>query len=225
MSFRACIVAHVRHTICVLLIICCLFGPPELSPGCRGKIGKKRRAGCHIRRRRVLYPSAMPSAPDLEACYRRYGPLVYRRCLRLLRSEAQAEEAMQDVFLDLVRRGERLEDRGMSSYLFRAATHVCLNRLRTRRRHPEDGDDALVSRIACDDSLEERSLADVVLAQLFGREPPSTRVMATLHYVDEMTLEEVAEACEMSVSGVRKRLRGLRARLLNLLEESHGSAA
>jgi RNA polymerase sigma-70 factor (ECF subfamily) len=167
----------------------------------------------------------MSPAPDLEACYRRYGPLVFRRCLRLLRSEAQAEEAMQDVFLELVRRRAQLEDRGMSSYLFRSATHVCLNRLRTRRRHPEDDDDRVLNRIACDEQREGRSLAESVLAQLFGREPPSTRVMATLHYVDEMTLEEVAEACDMSVSGVRKRLRGLRARLVNLLEESHGPAA
>lgn len=54
----------------------------------------------------------MPANIDLEACYRRYGPLVYRRCLRLLRSEAQAEEAMQHVFVELMRRQERLEDRG-----------------------------------------------------------------------------------------------------------------
>jgi len=173
----------------------------------------------------VLYLTTMPSAPDLEDCYRRYGPLVYRRCLRLLRSEAQAEEAMHDVFVELVRRKEQLEDRGMSSYLFRSATHVSLNRLRARRRHPEDDDERLLTHIACDDQLEARSLAEALLAQLFGHEPPSTRVMATLHYVDGMTLEEVAAACEMSVSGVRKRLRTLRARLLTLLEDEHGSAA
>jgi Sigma-70 region 2 len=79
----------------------------------------------------------MSSAFDLEACYRRYGPLVHRRCLRLLRSEAQAEEAMHDVFVELLRRQERIEDRGLSSLLFQIATHVSLNRLRTRRRHPE----------------------------------------------------------------------------------------
>ena len=37
--------------------------------------------------------------------------------------------------------------------------------------------------------------------------------MAVLHYVDGMTLEQVAHECGMSVSGVRKRLRGLRSEL------------
>ena len=39
------------------------------------------------------------------------------------------------------------------------------------------------------------------------------RTMAVLHYVDGMTLEQVARECGMSVSGVRKRLRGLRSEL------------
>ena len=43
--------------------------------------------------------------------------------------------------------------------------------------------------------------------------------MAVLHYRDGMTLEEVAGEVGLSVSGVRKRLRGLRARLGELIEE------
>jgi RNA polymerase sigma factor (sigma-70 family) len=167
----------------------------------------------------------MPAKIDLEACYRRYGPLVYRRCLRFLRSEAQAEEAMQDVFVELLRRQDRLEDRGLSSLLFQVATHVSLNRLRTRRRHPEQAGDRVLSLIAHDEQLEERTLADGVLASLFGREPASTRVMAILHYVDGMTLEEVARELGMSVSGVRKRLRKLHERLLELTEEEHGKTS
>jgi RNA polymerase sigma factor (sigma-70 family) len=165
----------------------------------------------------------MSSAIDLEACYRRYGPLVYRRCLRLLRSEAQAEEAMQDVFVELVRRHARLEDRGLSSLLFQTATHVSLNRLRTRRRHPEHGEDRLLDLIAHGE-LEDRSLAESVLAQLFGNEPASTRVIAVMHYVDGMTLEEVALEVGMSVSGVRKRLRKLREQLSSLTEDAHEPA-
>ena len=55
-----------------------------------------------------------------------------------------------------------------------------------------------------------------MLARLFRREPASTRTMAFLHFVDGMTLAEVAGEVGMSVSGVRKRLRGLRASLKEL---------
>ena len=132
---------------------------------------------------------------------------------------------MQDVFVELLRRQDRLEDRGLSSLLFQVATHVSLNRLRSRRRHPEQDDDRVLSVIAHDEQLEQRTLADSVLSKLFGREPASTRLMATLHYVDGMTLEEVAHETGLSVSGVRKRLRKLHERLLELTEDEHGKTS
>lgn len=161
-------------------------------------------------------------AIDLEATYVRYGPLVYRRCRTLLRSDAQAEEAMQDVFVKLWLQRDKLHDGALSSLLFQMATQVSLNRLRTRRRHPEDADDARLLEIAAIDDVDQRSGAALMLDRILGREPVSTRVIATLHYVDGMTLEEVAAEVSMSVSGVRKRLRTLRARAGAPLEVDHG---
>ena len=66
------------------------------------------------------------------------------------------------------------------------------------------------------DDTEGRTEALSVLDRLFGRERESTRTMAVLHYVDGMTLEQVANEVSMSVSGVRKRLRGLRESLQEL---------
>ena len=49
--------------------------------------------------------------------------------------------------------------------------------------------------------------------QLLGREAESTRVMAVLHFVDGLTHEEVGREVGLTAEGVRKRLRGLRARV------------
>lgn len=121
---------------------------------------------------------------------------------------------MQDVFVKLWGQRERIEPSALSSLLWQMATQVSLNRLRSRRRRPESCDDTLLHQIADDVEADARSLATVALDRLLGREPVSTRVIATLHYVDGMTLEEVASEVGMSVSGVRKRLRTLRARAL-----------
>src|SRR3954464_6626799 len=90
-------------------------------------------------------------ALDVEGTYLRYGPLVLRRCRRLLRHDAKAQDAMQDVFVNLLRHGERLDETALSALLLRIATNVCLNKLRTDRRHPEDRDDELLQRIAAAD--------------------------------------------------------------------------
>jgi RNA polymerase sigma factor (sigma-70 family) len=161
-------------------------------------------------------------AIDVEAVYLRFGPLVLRRCRRLLGQDALAEEAMQDVFVRLLAQRDALDDRGLSSLLFQMATQVSLNRLRTRARRPENqGDEALLT-IACAEDAEGQSAARVLVSRLLGKEEPSTRWIATLHFVDAMTLEEVAAEVGMSVSGVRKRLRGLRERLQKSKEAQDG---
>jgi RNA polymerase sigma-70 factor, ECF subfamily len=168
----------------------------------------------------VLYPSVMPL--NLDALYRRYASMVHRRCLQLLRDTAEADDAMQETFVRIWQSRENLEEQYPSSLLYTTATHVSLNRLRTRRRHPEDRDSQLLHAIACGEEFEESIMANSFLNRLFHQEPPSTRVMAVLHYVDGLTLEEVAKECNLSVSGVRKRLRKIRETALSMqaLEEA-----
>ena len=159
-------------------------------------------------------------AIDVDNYYRTYGPMVLRRCRKLLKDEEQSLEAMQDTFVQLIRYKDRLNDEAPSSLLYRMATNVCLNRIRSTSRKPEVSGDDLLSRIAGTDEPEARVTARNLLSRLFSREKVSTRTIATLHLIDGMTLEEVAEEVGLSVSGVRKRLRPLRGRLLEIQGEA-----
>jgi len=154
----------------------------------------------------------------IEEIYRRYGPMVQRRCRRLLGNEQEAYDAMQDVFVQVIRRKDKLTFDTPSSLLFKIATDVSLNRLRTKRRRPETKDDELLSYIASSEDLDEATEHRSILSRIFEQEKVSTRTIAVLHYVDRMTLEEVAQAMGLSVSGVRKRLRVLKAHARQLEE-------
>ena len=160
-----------------------------------------------------------PVAVNVEATYERYGPMVLRRCRTILRDEEQAVDAMHDTFVRLLKNKTRLRPTGLSSLLFQMATQVCLNRLRAARRHPEDPDEALLTCIAHTEDSEGQALASRILDRVFAREQPSTRVIATLHLVDGLTLEEVSREVGLSVSGVRKRLRRLERTAQSVAEE------
>jgi len=157
-----------------------------------------------------------PTAPvtiDSTRYYATYGPMVLRRCRKLLGDDHAARDAMHDVFVQILTRSDALDDRAPSSLLFRIATNVCLNRLRTRKRRPEDGDPSLLVQIAERTDPAARSAARSALDALFRHEPDDTATIAVLHLHDQMTLEEVAAEVGMSVSGVRKRLAKLRTKL------------
>lgn len=144
--------------------------------------------------------------------------MVFRRCYSLLKDEALAEDAAQDVFLRVLGRRDSLRSDYPCSLLYRIATNVSLNALRSRRRSRLSGDPDLLETIASSEDHEGVIVARDLLDRVFRTDPTdptrtSTRTIAVLYFVDGLTLEETAEIAGMSVSGVRKRLRVLKDRL------------
>jgi RNA polymerase sigma-70 factor (ECF subfamily) len=155
----------------------------------------------------VRLPRAAPASPRAEAAdlYRRYGPVVYRRCLRLLRNRETASDATQDVFLKLVRDLSRFQQgTPVLAWLNRVASNHCLN-LRRAGRHRGDGrpeGDLEVLEAAPVTSHPDRALARQVLARF----DETTRLVAVGVLVDGMEHEEVAEALGLSRRSVSRKL-------------------
>ena len=148
--------------------------------------------------------------------YEAYAPMVYRRCVFLLKDEDEAKDMLQNVFLRIYERLDSLDLAQPSSLLWNTATRLCLNRIRDKRRRGLDVDSSeLLLNIACAEEDDGRE-AGGILSRIFSKEQESTRTIAVLHYVDGMTLEETAETVGLSVSGVRKRLRTLQTKVKNL---------
>ena len=153
-------------------------------------------------------------AIDVEALYRRYGPMVLRRCRQLLRNEDLAADAMQETFVKILRSRQRLNARYPSSLLYRVATNVCLNLMRTNRRRPSVSADLLMETLSGHESVEDRVMDQMVLEKVFEGAREGTRQAAEMHYLEGCTLAETARQVDLSVSGVRKRLRSLRGQNL-----------
>ena len=162
------------------------------------------------------YSHRVHDGVDVATLIDRYGAMVLRRCRQLLRNKDEALDACQDVFVRIIERREHLDARYPSSLLYTIATNVCLNRIRDRARHAESSDAARLDAIARAGSAGE-SEARLTLDWLFMQHPASSRTIAVLHYVDGLTLEQVAAHTGLSVSGVRTRLKRLRRTLNDLV--------
>ncbi len=145
---------------------------------------------------------------DIELYYRKYGAMVFRRCRQMLGDAERAQDAVQEVFLVLIRQNHRLEEGFPSALLYRIATNICLNIIK-RDKKSQHRDEGFFDSITARDDFSAALEARDVLAQLFAGEKEDTMAIAVMRYVDDLTYEEIAEASGLSVSGVRKRLRTL----------------
>jgi RNA polymerase sigma-70 factor (ECF subfamily) len=151
----------------------------------------------------------------LGSWYEKYFPMVLRRCRRLLGNEDDAADAAQDVFERVLTQKPNSQMQFPSSFLYTIATNVCLNKLRRKKTMRKlfgvqvnsNGDDVLLAQLLqCVDSGFEIVDARLFIETLFKTASCTTRAMCFMHFGDGMTLKEVADAFNMSISGVRKRL-------------------
>lgn len=125
----------------------------------------------------------------IDELYRTHGHVVFRRARELLRSSSDATDAVQDIFLSLVRRPEQIHGvRRVTAWLYRATTHYCLNKLRDRR-----GRLRILGTLRPASSVAPRSETFALLRSLLDQLPEPLAEVAVYHHLDGMTYDEIAE--------------------------------
>jgi len=132
----------------------------------------------------------------------------------MLANSADAEGAVQEVFLRMLPKLDRLRDSDKAAnYLFRVSTNYCLNRLRAQRRKPPTVqlDEHLAGQLSNpEDMVVNRRFVADCLDNLSER----PRLVVYLHLLEGLTQEEVAEAAGLSRQHVGRIVRAFRRRVL-----------
>src|SRR5262245_11658568 len=147
---------------------------------------------------------------SLTVLYRRYGPYIYARCVRLLDDRAAAEDATQETFMRVHRHLQKAPDPNAAlAWIYRIATNYCLNEIRDRKLRAQSASGALDGLDGLEpagDSLDAVLANRDAVARLVRRSSEKLRVPAWLHYVDGFDQGEVARVLGISRRTVVNRL-------------------
>jgi RNA polymerase sigma-70 factor, ECF subfamily len=148
-----------------------------------------------------------------------HGPFVFRLARRILGPGPDAEDVVQEVFLEVFRFWQKRKVENLVGLFRRIATHRALDRLRRRRRtdplnmievsDPSDGplDKAVAGELA------ER------LRNAISQLPDRQAVVFSLRYFDDRSYEQIAEILGIEPNAVGVALHKARIKLQSLLEE------
>jgi len=136
--------------------------------------------------------------------YRKFGPAIYSRCRRLLKDDALAEDATQEVFVRVMRHIESApDDASALAWIYRISTNYCLNLIRDRGRQAEPVEDIPESP---SDHPEPEMIDRELAMKLVERAPENLRAPAVLYYIDGLEQEQVAKTLGISRRTVINRL-------------------
>jgi RNA polymerase sigma-70 factor, ECF subfamily len=148
-----------------------------------------------------------------------HGPHVFRLARRILGSGPDAEDMVQEVFLEVFQFRQKKAVDNWAGLLCRMAIHRALDRLRRRRKMDplnmievsDPGDAPLDKAVAGE--LAER------LRNAIARLPDRQAAVFSLRYFDDLSYEQIAEILGIEPSAVGSALHKARVKLQFLLDE------
>jgi RNA polymerase sigma-70 factor (ECF subfamily) len=175
---------------------------------------------------KAMQDEARQRADDaaLAALVSQYSGTLYRVAYSVLRNSADAEDAVQEAFMRVLRHRDTLHEvRDQRVWLIRIVWNVVLDRKRRSKTRPETDDVAELARVLPAGGLnaEERAAAAQHHAHVLAcveQLPAKERQVLMLAAFEELNSVEIASVLGVSESSVRSRLfraRNLIAGLLN----------
>jgi len=155
-------------------------------------------------------PIAMTLSAGFAALYEHHYTVVYRTALRITGNPADAEDAMQTVFLRILNQGSRL-DLGQlkEAYFRRAAANAALDLLRRRVSHAEAGLDEAFPHAAHETAALLKERLRRAIATLDG----SDGELFLLRFVEGLSNGELAELFGQDKNHIAVRLHRIRQML------------
>ena len=158
----------------------------------------------------------------MQVLFARHHVRVYRFLLRLVRSEATAEDLVSDVFLDVWRQAGKFEGRSaVSTWMLSIARFKALSTL--RRKPEEELDEETAAGIEDQSDNPETTLAKkdkgALLRECLSRLSTDHREIIDLVYYHEKSVEEVAAIVGIPEATVKTRMFYARKKLSELLKE------
>jgi RNA polymerase sigma-70 factor (ECF subfamily) len=156
-----------------------------------------------------------------EMAWERYAPLVHRIVSRAIGPDAEVEDVTQEIFYRLFSRiGTLRKPEALRSFVISFAIRIVKWELRRRRARrwltlSETGDVPDEQLMVMD---AESRYALRRLYSLLDRLSTRERLVLVLRHVEGMTLEEIAEAMELSLATVKRGLRRASLRVSQMID-------
>lgn len=154
----------------------------------------------------------------LGRLYQRYVELIYGVCLKYLKKEADAEDAVMSIFEQLIGKAKTNEVQNFRSWLYVLAKNHCLMQLRKTQREFSEPDfvhlDKEVHPMEENQEEQEAQLRDCMKTL-----PEQQRQSIELFYFEEKSYQEIAEIKKEELGKIRSFIQNGRRNLKICLEK------
>lgn len=164
----------------------------------------------------------------LATLYQRYVELLYGVCMKYLRQEEDAKEAVIGIFEHLMDKLPGQEVETFKPWLYVVAKNYCLGVLRKSKKHLEQKSELIIMHSGEDshhlyrNELEEIEQREGQLRECIQSLPGKQKLAIELFYFEKKSYEEIAEKLQAPGDRIRSYMQNGRRNLKLCLEKKNG---
>lgn len=164
-------------------------------------------------------------AGAFEELYRQHAGRLFNLASRMVGSQQEAEDLLQEVFLHAYRKlGSFRGDSSLATWLYRLGMNQCLDHLRGRQVRMSQATDSLDDEVAAEPASPSPATPIAVnridLERAIGRLPARCRVAFLLHDVEGFEHHEVAAILGVSEGTSKSQVHKARMKLRGMLKRT-----
>jgi RNA polymerase sigma-70 factor (ECF subfamily) len=173
-----------------------------------------------------LYLKSRNSA-FFDMIYKRYSGKVYGRCLSLLKNEAQAQDAVQEVFIKiLINLAKFNEQSRLSTWIYSITYNYCIDRIRKHKKNRRLFAEQDIEGLDVEEEVEDNYILEIEVHRLkliLEKIAPDDKAVLMMKYQDEMSIKEMVVALNKSESAIKMKIKRAKHRFRRVYDENYKS--
>jgi len=150
--------------------------------------------------------------PCFALLYQRYAGKVYSKCIALLKNEALAKDATQEIFIKILMNLSRFGEKArFSTWIYSITYNYCIDYLRKQNKHRNIFSDEMENAPDVpEEDVPDKELLEMEISQLkvvLDEIPIDDKAILLMKYQDDFSIKDIAGILDKTESAVKMKIK------------------
>ncbi len=148
--------------------------------------------------------------------YRRYSGKIFGKCLSFFKEEAEATDAVHDIFIKILINLSKFGEKSkFSTWIYSITYNYCIDSLRKSKKMNIQSIDNIGEEVEFEDENEDNWMTDIDMSQIekvMDNLHPQDKAVLLMKYMDDMSIKEICGIMEKTESAIKMKLKRAKQR-------------
>ncbi len=154
---------------------------------------------------------ATQNSAYFDVLYKRYSGKIFGKCISLLKDEARAADATQEIFMKILLNLSKFSGKSkFSTWIYSITYNFCIDMIRREKKNPSMLVDDIETKYDKEDDVEDAYLLEMKVKRLkviLEEIPLMDKSILLMKYQDEMSIKEISGITHKSESAVKMKIK------------------